>query len=401
MRIGMMVDMYKPHISGITNYVSLNKRVLEGLGHKVFVFTFGDQDYEDDELNVVRSKGLPLNINETGFNMSFRYNKVAQRKVRSMDLIHVHHPFLSGNLALRYAGARDIPVVYTNHTRFDLYAQHYMPSFVPDAVGMAFLKTYLPSFCKRCDLVISPSAGIEIVMRELGVDAPIKVIPNGVEIEPFRNPAKRLSRAEVGLPDDAVVLMYLGRLSPEKGLTTLLQAFLGVAGAVPGVVLALVGDGPDAEALRQQAAEAGLSDRVKFLGKAKYEDVPAYYKLADAFVTASETEVHPLSLIEAMAAGLPAVGIASPGVGDTVVDGVNGLLSAPDVAAFTAKLMLLVMQRDLRLKLAAQAAEDAEQYDIQRTAAVVLQQYEQLVANSARPMRRWSGLAQRVRHMLP
>jgi 1,2-diacylglycerol 3-alpha-glucosyltransferase len=327
MRIGMMVDMYKPHISGITNYVSLNKRVLEALGHKVFVFTFGDQDYEDDELNVVRSKGLPLNINETGFNMSFRYNKVAQRKVRSMDL--------------------------------------------------------------------------EIVMRELGVDAPIKVIPNGVEIEPFRNPAKRLSRAEVGLPDEAVVLMYLGRLSPEKGLTTLLQAFLGVAGAVPGVVLALVGDGPDAEALRQQAAEAGLSDRVKFLGKAKYEDVPAYYKLADAFVTASETEVHPLSLIEAMAAGLPAVGIASPGVGDTVVDGVNGLLSAPDVAAFTAKLMLLVMQRDLRLKLAAQAAEDAEQYDIQRTAAVVLQQYEQLVARSARPMRRWSGLAQRVRHILP
>ena len=102
-----------------------------------------------------------------------------------------------------------------------------------------------------------------------------------------------------------------------------------------------------------------------------------------------------------MAAGLPAVGIASPGVGDTVVDGVNGLLSAPDVAAFTAKLMLLVMQRDLRLKLAAQAAEDAEQYDIQRTAAVVLQQYEQLVARSARPMRRWSGLAQRVRHILP
>jgi glycosyltransferase involved in cell wall biosynthesis len=318
-----------------------------------------------------------------------------------MDLVHVHHPFLSGSLALRYARARGIPVVYTNHTRFDLYAQHYMPAFVPDAVGMAFLKTYLPSFCKKCDLVISPSAGIEVVMRDLGVEAPIKVIPNGVEIEPFSNPAKRLTRAEVGLPDDAVVLMYLGRLSPEKGLTTLLRAFLGVAGAVPGVVLALVGDGPDAEALREQAAQAGLGERVKFLGKVDYADVPAYYKLADAFVTASETEVHPLSLIEAMAAGLPALGIISPGVADTVVDGVNGLLSTPDVAAFTAKLMLLVTNTEARRQMAARAAEDAKQYDIQRTAAVVLEQYEALVAQRVRPMRRWSGLAQRMKNMLP
>lgn len=400
MRIGMLVDMYKPHVSGITTYVSLNKKVLEGLGHRVFVFTFGDQDYEDDELNVVRSPGLPLNINDTGFNMSFRYSKVAQRKVRSMDLIHVHHPFLSGTLALRYAGARGIPVVYTNHTRFDLYAQHYMPSFVPDAVGMAFLKTYLPGFCKRCDLVISPSAGIEAVLRDLEVEAPILVIPNGVEIEPFHNPARRLTRAEVGLPGEAVVLIYLGRLSPEKNLHTLLRAFLGVAAACDNVVLALVGDGPDAESLRQQAAESGLGERVRFLGKVDYGDVPAYYKLADAFVTASETEVHPLSLIEAMAAGLPSLGIASPGVGDTIVDGVNGLLSKPDVAAFTAKLMLLVMNTEARRAMAARAQSDALQYDINRTAAAVLQQYERLVAQAQRPARRWPGLRHSVRQIL-
>jgi glycosyltransferase involved in cell wall biosynthesis len=401
MRIGMMVDMYKPQVSGITTYVSLNKKVLETLGHRVFVFTFGDQDYEDDELNVLRSPGLPLNINDTGFNMSFRYNKVAQRKVRSMDLIHVHHPFLSGSLALRYAAPRGIPVVYTNHTRFDLYAQHYMPSFVPDAVGMAFLKTYLPGFCKRCDLVISPSAGIEVVMRGLGVETPIKVIPNGVDIGPFQNPTKQLTRADAGLPDEAIVLMYLGRLSPEKNLSMLLEAFLGVAAAQPQVVLALVGTGPDVDSLKETAAESGFGDRVKFLGKVDYEDVPAYYRLADAFVTASETEVHPLSLIEAMAAGLPALGVASPGVADTLVDGVNGLLSKPDVASFTAKLMLLVMQTDQRRQMAERAAADARQYDIHRTAAIVLEQYEALVARAQRPMRRWSGLAQSMRNILP
>ena len=400
MRIGMMVDMYKPHTSGITTYVALNKKVLESLGHKVFVFTFGDMDYEDDELNVVRSAGVPLNFNDTGFNMSFRYAKVAQRKVRSMDLIHVHHPFLSGQLALRYAVARGIPVVYTNHTRFDLYAQHYMPSFVPDAVGMAFLRSYLPSFCKRCDLVISPSAGIKVVMRDLGVEAHIQVIPNGVEVEPFRNPERKLTRAEVGLPDDATVLMYLGRLSPEKNLAFLVSAFLGVAHVQPKVVLAIVGDGPETEALKAQAAASSVGDRVRFLGKTDYASVPAYLKLADAFVTASETEVHPLSLIEAMAAGLPALGIISPGVADTLVDGVNGLLSQPDLASFTAKLMLLVMDADLRQRMAARAVEDALQYDIHRTAAVVLEQYEALMASHVRRVRRWSALARRLRDKL-
>lgn len=97
MRIGMLVDMYKPHISGITNYVSLNKRVLEALGHKVFVFTFGDLEHEDDELHVIRSPGVPVNINDTGFHLSFRYSRLAQQKVRSMDLVHVHHPLLSGS----------------------------------------------------------------------------------------------------------------------------------------------------------------------------------------------------------------------------------------------------------------------------------------------------------------
>jgi glycosyltransferase involved in cell wall biosynthesis len=401
MRIGMLVDMYKPHISGITNYVSLNKQMLEALGHRVFVFTFGDLDHEDDELHVVRSPGVPLNINDTGFNISFRYSKTAQRKVRSMDVIHVHHPFLSGPLALRYAGARGLPVIYTNHTRFDLYAQHYLPSFVPEAVGQGFLKTYLPGFCDRCDLVIAPSAGIARVMREMGVKANIKIIPNGIELAPFQQPAYTFTRTEVGLPDDGVVLMFVGRLSPEKNLAFLLRAFFGVAAAQPNVLLALVGEGPELDNLRDQAERSGLGAQVRFLGKVEYARIPAYLKLADVFVTASETEVHPFSLIEAMAAGLPAVGIDSPGVGDTIVDDDNGYLSGSDLAAFTAKLMRIVLEPETRRRMASRAQDSARQYDIQRTARLVLAEYEQLVGRQTQRLRGWSGVGQRLRRILP
>jgi 1,2-diacylglycerol 3-alpha-glucosyltransferase len=400
MRIGMLVDMYKPNMSGITNYVALNKQVLESLGHQVFVFTFGDLDYDDDELRIIRSPGMPLNMNDTGFNLSFRYGQTAQRKVRSMDILHVHHPFLSGPLALRYTQRRGIPVVYTNHTRFDLYAKHYLPAIVPETMGLAVLKAYLPNFCDHCQLVIAPSAGIARVMRDLGIKAEIKVIPNGIDLSPYVAPPP-LSRAEAGLPDEAVVLMYVGRMSPEKNLSFLLQSFCGVAAAEPSAVLALVGDGPEIASLREQAQASGYASRVKFFGRIEYAKVPSHLKLADVFVTASETEVHPFSLIEAIAAGVPALGINSPGVGDTIVEGENGFLSTSDLAAFTAKLMRLVLDAELRHKMAARAVETAQQYDLNRTAHLVLAEYERLLARPPVRRSRWLAVRQNLRDLLP
>jgi 1,2-diacylglycerol 3-alpha-glucosyltransferase len=400
MRVGMILDMYKPHISGVTNYVALNKRVLEALGHTVYVFTFGAEDYHDDEPRVVRSPGLPLSVKDTGFHVNLRYSRAVQRLVRSMDVVHVQHPFLSGQLALRYARSRGVPVVFTNHTRYDLYAQHYLPTFIPEAVSQTMLQTYLPSFCERCDLVIAPSPGIVPVLRALGVTAEIRVIPNGIDLSPFQAPANR-TRAQAGLPEQVVVLMYLGRLGPEKNLAFLIRAFAGVAAACPAVVLVLVGDGPETDNLRDQVQKAGLASRVFFLGQVPYSEVPAYLRLADVFVTASQTEVHPLSLIEAMAAGLPAFGIAAAGVGDAIVDGENGSLSTPDLAVFTAKLVRLVLEPDMRRSMATKALQSSRQFDINHTAELLLREFERLAGQRTRRMRGWPGVSQRFRQWLP
>ncbi|HEX7972887.1 MAG TPA: glycosyltransferase, partial [Anaerolineales bacterium] len=166
MRIGMLADVYKPHVSGITIYISLNKKYLEALGHEVFIFTFGDEDYPDEEKKVIRSQGLPLL--DTGYYISFRYNQQARRLLRTMDVVHVHHPFLSGTLAQHYCRPRGIPIIFTNHTRYDLYAQAYLPG-LPEAFGETALQAYLPSFCRSCDLVISPSQGVKEVLRSFGV----------------------------------------------------------------------------------------------------------------------------------------------------------------------------------------------------------------------------------------
>jgi len=376
MRIAMMVDAYKPYISGVTNYIALTKRQLEKLGHEVFVFTFGGSHVHDDEANIIRSAGIPLG--KTGFYLGLGYSRPARRLLQTMDIFHVHHPFLSGRLALRYSRAKHIPVVFTNHTRYDLYARVYT-KLVPAPVMNAFLRLYLPRFYRACDLVIAPSEGARGFMRGLGQGFTVEVMPNGVDLTPFSRVPDPASRAELGLTPQEVVLVFVGRLGEEKNITFLLDVFARVAQTCDRARLLLVGDGPLRGPLKERAARQGLTERVIFTGWIPYAQVPRYLLAADVFVTASVSEVHPLTVIEAMAAGLPVLGIASPGVGDTVQDGVTGYLVPAQAEALAEKMALLVTDTEQRQAMGAQARQAAQAYAIEHTAQILLGRYQQLV----------------------
>jgi len=391
MRIGMLADVYFPHISGITNHIVLTKRYLEEQGHEVFVFTFGDGDYEDDDPNVIKSPGLPLA--DTGFYINVRYNLKAQRVLRTMDIVHVHHPFLSGRLALRYCPPRNIPVVFTNHTRYDLYAQAYVPA-LPEGLSEPFLKTYLSSFCGSCDLVIAPSAGVREVLHRLGVTTYIEVVPNGVDLSPFSYETAPIDRSELGFTKNDILLVYTGRLGPEKNLPFLLRAFAGIAKSYEEVGLLIVGNGPEYDNLVDRVQHMGIADRVHFTGQVSYDELPRYLATADAFVTASVTEVHPLSVIEAQAAGLPVLGIQSPGVSDTIKDGETGILAQEeDLALFTVKMVRLVTDREGLERMSAEARESAQAYAYDRTSRILLNHYQRLIEEvSGRKRSSWQKL---------
>jgi 1,2-diacylglycerol 3-alpha-glucosyltransferase len=377
MRIGMMADVYLPHVSGITNYISLNKKFLEEKGHEVFVFTFSDMDYSDSETNIIRSPGLPLL--DTGYYISLSYTPQAKKLLNSMQVVHVHHPFLSGSLALRYCRSRGIPIIFTNHTRYDLYSQAYLPP-VADIIGVAAVQAYLPAFCRACDMVISPSAGMRDVLVGFGVDTPIEIAPNGVDLRLFQNPGNSIDRQGLGLSAEDVVLVYVGRLGPEKNLQFLLRSFAGVVQAYDHARLLLIGDGPEREILQALATDNNICDCVKFAGMVPYDKVPDYLKLADAFVTASVTEVHPLTVVEAMAAGLPVLGISSPGICDTIREGESGyLVPQVDMAGFTAKMVRLVREDDFRRQMGQTARRAAAEYDIKRTTGTMEERYRSVI----------------------
>ena len=376
MRIGLLVDVYKPFMSGITNFVSQHKRALEALGHKVFVFTLGHLDHEDEELYVYRSPAIP--VTETGYHFGFAYSRLARRKVKTMDLLHAQHPFISGSLAVIYGKRYGVPVVFTNHTRYDKLAPHYVP-VLPGGVSEALLEAYLPWFANQCQAVTAPTQAILRLLREYGVTVRMLVIPNGVDLMPFRAPAHLRTRAELGLPDEAKVSVYVGRVAPEKNLPFLLRAFARVRQRLADAYLLVVGYGPEEQHLRDKAKDLGIEGCIVFTGRVPYDQVPDYLAMGDIFVTASLIEVQPLSIIEGLAAGLPVVAIASDAVAGTLTDGDNSLLTTYSNEDFAARWVMLLSDDDLRGRLSANAQASSQQYNIHRTAAQMAELYEEVV----------------------
>lgn len=375
MRIALLTDIYKPSTNGIVHHIAMLKQCLEAWGESVWVFVPSSKEYDDSEPNVIRIPGIPLA--DTGYHLSLTLPRHAREMLAEMHILHVHHPFVSGSFGLYAANRYKIPLVFTNHTRYDLYVKQYL-KLLPEAISDTALQTYFHSFSQGCDALVAPSEGMAEVMRGWLTAGKIVVIPNGVEIERFASPARRVTRAELGLPDNAVIALYVGRMSGEKGLARLLQLFRHIIVEHATVYLVLVGDGPELDDLRQLAHELGISERVRFTGGVPYERVPEYMAAGDFFVSASQSEVHPLTYIEAAAARLPALGIRSPGIADTIIDGKTGLLAENNDLSFGLRFLRLAQDAELRQRLGKQAGEHARQFSVENNARRLLELYREL-----------------------
>ncbi|HEY5118762.1 MAG TPA: glycosyltransferase [Anaerolineales bacterium] len=369
MRIGILADLYLPHISGITVFVSLYQKTLESFGHEAHVFTFGPTELPEEDFRVHRSPGLP--IGKTGFYFNPRHTSRNRELIRSMELLHTMHPFVSGTLALRYRRDSSIPVVFTSQTRNDLYIRHYLPAPVRP-LARRLLRAYMPGFCRRCALVIAPSASGEAMLRSLGVKGNVDIIPNALDLEVF-HPAEKFNQ-------DRLRAVYVGRLAAEKNLPFLLRAFSIAVSLHPKLELVLIGDGPERSALETLTRILRIVPQVTFLGERPHRELPALLAESDLFLTASATEVHPLSLIEAMAAGLPVVAVGGEGISETVQDGVSGLLSANSPGDFAEKISRIASDPALGRDLAAGAVRTAQAFDIRRVTRQHLEKFASLLS---------------------
>lgn len=220
------------------------------------------------------------------------------------------------------------------------------------------------AWCSTVSLVDSPSQRDFLLEEEVSTASKLQVLRHGsiagVDTTRFvAQPDWRASvRHELRIPSDAVVVVYIGRMHPEKGLAELCAAFAILAESLSSIQLLLVG--PDEGGLSDSLKIAArFRDRIHLVGlTSRPED---YMAAADIFCLASYREGFGLSLIEAAAAGLPSVASRICGVTDAVVDGVTGILVAPrDVNGLADALSKLVRQPLLRAQLGENARSRAE-----------------------------------------
>lgn len=260
-----------------------------------------------------------------------------------------------------------IPLVSTNHT-FYLEYSHYVP-VIPQRITRMALASHMRRYYSACSTVVVPSSATKEGLRSLGVQTPVEIIPTGVAAKDFRFPQLRESmREELGIPGDAVVLLYVGRVALEKNVKMLLESFASLVPHHPDVRLVVVGGGPYEEAARSLAVSLGVASSVVFTGMKPHSELGPMYSVGDAFVFPSSTDTQGIALIEAMVAGLPCVVVRAGGCPEMVDDGVSGMVTGNSREAYTSALEKIVCDADLRKHLAEGAKERGEGYTVEAMA---------------------------------
>jgi glycosyltransferase involved in cell wall biosynthesis len=260
---------------------------------------------------------------------------------------------------------------------------------LPNAIGIeAFRRRWLGALrwivLRRCvDRFVAVNAEIEQRLSEQGVPRPrIVRIPNGVAPASDPEPSElAVLRRTLGLAADTRVVVYVGRLVPDKGLSWLLEAWKDVAAAEPRGRLLVVGDGPDAPRLRALADRLAVMASVSFLGSR--DDVDRLLAVADVLTLPSRSEGMSNALLEGMASGLAVVASDVPGNRAVIDHGRDGLLVAPgDPARLAAALLDLVRDGALRARLGREAAAKARSaFSIDAVAQLYDGLYRELVAD--------------------
>jgi 1,2-diacylglycerol 3-alpha-glucosyltransferase len=382
MHIAYFTNFYLPVVNGVVRSVQSFREALTALGHNVFVFAQED-NYEDSEPFIFRypSLHLPLtgDIPAAIPVSSFVDQLIPKLK---LDIIHTHHPFLLGQTAASKARDNNLPLVFTFHTQYQEYT-HYIP--FPQEQVQEFLKntviTWMREFMRKCQHIVIPSESMRsILVNDYGLVDRFTVIPTGIDITPYKKANGAALRSQWNWGDDKVIISA-GRLAEEKNWVTVLESFAIAQKTQPNLRLVLLGDGPQAEALRRLAAELETADRVTFVGKVPFEEIPNYLKAADLFAFASITETQGLVTLEAMAAGLPVVAVDAAGTRDILEDGKQGFLTQNDPNDLANGILKLVENSNLMGKFKSAALRTSRTYDNNRLARKMLRVYEQAISD--------------------
>lgn len=373
MNILIITGTFPPSVNGVaisTDYLAY--KILKN-GHKVLVLAPENKDKNLDPKYVVRYPSITNPFIPDYPIPLFPMTASIYKRVKDFkpDLIHTQHSYHVGYLATKLAEKFKIPLVFTFHTRIDYYAKVYF-KFLNKNLRQKFLTNKIMDFCKKCDLVISPSDSTKkhLIRNKINKVVTIPMIVDNLSNSGF---LREDLRNDLNITKNQKVLLYVGRLSLEKNIEILIDSI----NLLPlDFVLVICGSGPMETILRNKVKKNGLRKRIIFVGKVNRSNLNKYYELSDYFIYPSKSETQGLIFWEALSNGLSLIVVKSS-ISDEWVKDEFGIASE-DNATDLANSIKSIANRDYDM-MSELARNFSKKYSSKDSIKKILKEYNNLI----------------------
>ena len=379
MKILITADCYTPTINGVVTSILNLETELRRLGHDVKILCPSENFHSSESENVYRIGSVGVGRIYSGARAALRISQSHLQKLIDWkpDIIHSQSEFSSFIMAKRIAAEVNCPIVHTYHTVYENYTHYFSPSIT---LGRKAVIVMTKRILRHTKAVIAPSQKIERLLKDYGIEQPIKVIPTGLRLKKFSDEISvniiNELKAKLGIPLKSRVLITVGRAAKEKNIDELIRYFKRLD--IENTVFVIVGGGPYLDALKDLAYAENISDKMIFTGAVEPENIAAYYRLGDIFLSACQSETQGLTYIEALASGLPAVCRRDDCLNDVITNGKNGG-QYTDFKEFSELIRTFLFNDELYKSMSENAVQTAQKYSAEKFAKDVETVYMEIL----------------------
>lgn len=385
MTIALFSDSYLPTKSGVVTVVLQLREQLIKLGHKVLLITVETtEDFHSDDPLVYQVHSKPLGMGTDQFiSLPFIPNLVKFLKKNNVELIHCHTEFGIGNAAVICAKTLKIPAICTTHTMWTEFYKHYIPmaKFISPNVIQKTMKIFYKRF--NALIAVSSKARNLTKSKKMLPKMPSVIIPNAIDDSKFVQKhltaqEKQEIRSKYGIKNTDVLLLFLGRLAEEKRVFELLTICKNVVKKCGNCKVMFVGNGPAYIGMTNICTKEISEGKIIFTGFVEWEKVHNFYESADIFITASLSEMHSMTILEAELSSLPIVTRKDDSYIDSIFDNENGYLCNTD-EEMEEKIIQLISDEEKRKKFGKKSLEITKNFTIEKYMQRTLFVYDEVI----------------------
>jgi glycosyltransferase involved in cell wall biosynthesis len=386
MKILIAADLYFPVINGVATFSRNLAKGLADRGHEVLVIAPSQtgRRYKDVDGNyvVTRTMSVPMPLYQ-----NIKVSLTPLREVKKIinefdpDIIHIQMLMWIGQACMKYGNKMGIPIVSTNHAMPENLMDN-LKLLAPLARPINYmLRDYGRRFHSKSDFVTMPTqSAISMFRIAEKMTVPMKAVSNGIDLSRFvAEEAPASIYEKYSLPTDTPIVTYVGRTDAEKHIWALVKGFARALKSTKAHLL-IVGDGSDADNLKDLVHDLNIGESVTFAGRVPEEDLVPLHQVGAIFAMPSPMELQSIATLEAMASGKPVIAVDAGALKELCHDNLNGILCEQDNDEQIGDAIVTILtDSKLREKYSKESLRIANENDLDSTLDQFLEIYNNLI----------------------